>query len=147
MRLGGALVGMLGELTAGVRQGFGMPARRVAAAELDLEMLLALVPAGWFVESISPYPAVLQDLAVIVDEDVLAGAVQEVVEAAGGPLLREVRAFDVPGAPVPEGKKSLAFGLTFQSPGKTLSDEVVSKQVSRILGRLRKDLGAEVRGP
>lgn len=148
LRLGGALVGMLGELTAGVRQGFGMPARRVAAAELDLEMLLALVPAGWFVESISPYPAVLQDLAVIVDEDVLAGAVQEVVEAAGGPLLREVRAFDVyRGAPVPEGKKSLAFGLTFQSPGKTLSDEVVSKQVSRILGRLRKDLGAEVRGP
>ncbi|HNS49761.1 MAG TPA: phenylalanine--tRNA ligase subunit beta [Anaerolineae bacterium] len=145
--LGETCCGILGELSAGVRQRFELPARRIAAAEIDLEALLALVPTGWFVEPISPYPAVLQDLAIIVDEDVPAATVQSAVESAGGPLLRQVRAFDVyRGAQVPVGKKSLAFGLTFQSPGKTLSDELVSKQVTRILARLRKELGAEVRG-
>jgi phenylalanyl-tRNA synthetase beta chain len=99
------------------------------------------------VQPISAYPAILQDLAVIVADEVPAAAVEKLIVAAGGPLLREVEVFDLyRGAPVPEGKKSLAFGLTFQSPGKTLSDDLVAKQVTRIVGRLRKELGAEIRG-
>jgi phenylalanyl-tRNA synthetase beta chain len=46
---------------------------------------------------------------------------------------------------VPEGKKSLAYALTFQAPDKTLRDAVVAKQVKRIVGRLKKELGAELR--
>jgi phenylalanyl-tRNA synthetase beta chain len=119
----------------------------VAAAELDLELLLGQVPASWFVAPVSLYPAVLQDLAVVVGEEVPAAAVQDMIVEAGGFLLKDVELFDVyRGDPVPEGKKSLAYALTFQAPDKTLRDEVASHQVQRIVRRLEKDLGAELRG-
>ena len=138
--------GFLGELDPAVRGAFGLPDRRVAAAELDLDMLLAHVPVAWFVEPISPYPAALQDLAIIVDEEVPAGAVQKLIVESGGFLLKDVHLFDVyRGDPVPDGRKSLAYALTFQAPDKTLRDAIVTKQVRRIVQRLKKDLGAELR--
>ena len=142
----GAPIGFIGELDQAVRSAFGLPDRRVAAAELDLDALLAHVPVAWFVEPISPYPAALQDLAVIVDEAVPAGQVQSLIAQSGGFLLKEVRLFDVyRGEPVPEGRKSLAFALSFQAPDKTLRDAIVAKQVQRIVQRLKSELGAELR--
>ena len=139
-------VGYLGEINPAVREAFGLPAQRVAAAELDLDVLLSQVPASWFVDPISPYPAVLQDLAVVVDQEVPAAAVQDLIAKAGGFLLKDVSLFDVyEGDPVPEGKKSLAYALTFQAPDKTLRDAIVAKQVRRIVQRLKKELGAELR--
>jgi phenylalanyl-tRNA synthetase beta chain len=140
-------IGVLGEIHPAVREAFDLPDRRLAAAELDLEALLAQVPPSWFVEPISTFPAVLQDLAVVVDEEVPAARVQELIAEAGGFLLKEVRLFDVyRGNPVPPGRKSLAFALTFQAPDKTLQDAIVAKQVGRIAHRLRQELGAELRG-
>jgi phenylalanyl-tRNA synthetase beta chain len=147
LRIGESEIGSLGEVHPRVREAFDLPARRVAAAELDLEALLGLVPETWFVEPISPYPAVLQDLAVVVDEGVPNAAVQGLIAETGGFLLKEVKLFDVyRGDPVPPGKKSLAYALTFQAPDKTLRDEIASKQVQRIVQRLKKELGAELRG-
>jgi phenylalanyl-tRNA synthetase beta chain len=142
----GAPIGFMGELDPVVRDAFELPDRRVAAAELDLDLLLARVPVAWFVEPISPYPAALQDLAVIVDEEVQAGAVQNLIAESGGFLLKDVRLFDVyRGDQVPEGRKSLAYALTFQAPDKTLRDAIVTKQVQRIVQRLKKELSAELR--
>jgi phenylalanyl-tRNA synthetase beta chain len=139
-------LGFVGEIHPAVRDAFGLPDRRVAAAELDLEALLAQVPLAWYVEPISPYPAVLQDLAVVVDEVVAAATVQHVITKAGGFLLKEVELFDVyRGEPIPAGKKSLAYALTFQAPDKTLRDAIVAKQVQRIVASLKKELGAELR--
>jgi phenylalanyl-tRNA synthetase beta chain len=144
--VGGADVGVLGEIHPLVREDFDLPARRVAAAELDLEVLLAQAPPTWFVEPISPYPAVLQDLAVVVDEEMPAATVQALIAETGGFLLKQVQLFDVyRGDPVPAGKKSLAYALTFQAPDKTLREAVVAKQVQRIVGRLAAELGAELR--
>ncbi len=141
-----AEIGFLGEIRPAVREAFGLPDRRVTAAELDLDALLAQVPPAWYVEPISPYPAVLQDLAVVVAEDIPASAVQNLIAKAGGFLLKEVRLFDVyRGDPVPAGKKSLAYALTFQAPDKTLRDAIVAKQVQRIVKSLKKELGAELR--
>jgi phenylalanyl-tRNA synthetase beta chain len=95
---------------------------------------------------VSAYPAVLQDLAVVLDEDVPAGTVQELIARTGGFLLKNVRLFDVyRGDPVPAGKKSLAYALTFQAPDKTLRDEIVARQVQRIVKELERELGAELR--
>ena len=142
----GVEVGYVGEINPVVREAFGLPAQRVAAAELDLDVLLSQVPASWFVDPISPYPAVLQDLAVVVDQEVPAAAVQDLIAKAGGFLLKDVSLFDVyEGDPVPEGKKSLAYALTFQAPDKTLRDAIAAKQVRRIVQRLKKELGAELR--
>jgi phenylalanyl-tRNA synthetase beta chain len=139
-------LGFLGEVHPIVREAFGLPEQRVTAAELDLEALLAQVPQAWYVEPISPYPAVLQDLAVVVDEAVPAAAVQRVIVGAGGFLLKEVQLFDVyRGEPIPAGRKSLAYALTFQAPDKTLRDAIVAKQVKRIVGSLETELGAELR--
>ena len=65
-----------------------------------------------------------QDLAFVVDEDVPAGELVAAAREAAGPELREMRPFDVyRGAQVGEGRKSVAFAVTFQSPERTLSDE------------------------
>lgn len=147
LRVGKVEIGFLGELHPAVRAAFDLPPLRVAAAELDLEALLAQVPPVWFVRPLSPYPAVLQDLAVVVDETVPAATVHQIIVEAGGFLLREAHLFDLyRGEPVPPGKKSLAYALTFQAPDKTLSDEIVARQVGRIIARLRQELGAELRG-
>ena len=147
LRVGDADIGLLGELHPAVREAFDLPDCRVAAADLDLEALLAQVPPIWLVEPVSAYPAVLQDLAIVVDEEVPAATVQELIAKTGGFLLKEVKLFDVyQGDPVPAGKKSLAYALAFQAPDKTLRDAIVAKQVKRIVGRLRKELGAELRG-
>jgi phenylalanyl-tRNA synthetase beta chain len=146
LRVGDVEIGFLGEIHPTVREAFGLPARRVAAAELDLEALLAQVALTWLVEPISPYPAVLQDLAVVVDEQVPAAAVQNLIVEAGGFLLKEIKLFDVyQGDPVPRGKRSLAFALAFQAPDKTLRDSVVAKQIQRIVARLKQEVGAELR--
>ena len=123
-----------------------LPDRRLTVAELDLEALLAQVPPVWFVDAISPYPAVLQDLAVVVDEGIPAATVETLVSQTGGFLLKDVQLFDVyRGEPIPAGKKSLAYALTFQAPDKTLRDAIVAKQVKRIVKRLQQELGAEQR--
>ncbi|MBN1136835.1 MAG: phenylalanine--tRNA ligase subunit beta, partial [Anaerolineae bacterium] len=146
LAVGGVGIGFIGELHPAVRQAFDLPGCPVTIADLDLEALLAQVPPAWFVEPISPYPAVLQDLAVVVDEAVPAAAVQDLIAGTGGFLLKDVRLFDLyRGAPIPQGKKSLAYALTFQSPDRTLSDALVAKQVERIVQRLKKELGAGLR--
>ncbi|MGQ9598320.1 MAG: phenylalanine--tRNA ligase subunit beta [Anaerolineae bacterium] len=147
LRFQGEEIGLLGEIHPKVREAFDLPERRVAAADLDLEALLSQVPSGWLVEPLSVYPAVLQDLAVVVAEEVPAARVRDLIIEAGGFLLKEVRLFDVyRGEPVPSGKKSLAYALTFQAPDKTLHETIVAKQVQRIVQRLRQEVGAELRG-
>ncbi len=147
LRLGETEIGFLGEVHPRVREAFDLPERRVAAADLDLEALLSRVPPGWRVEPISVYPAVLQDLAVVVAEEVPAARVRDLILEAGGFLLKEARLFDVyRGEPVPPGKKSLAYALTFQAPDKTLHEAIVARQVQRIVQRLRQEVGAELRG-
>ena len=146
LTVAGEDMGVLGEVHPDVREAFDLPAQRVAAAELELQALLAHVPETWYVEPITPYPAVLQDLAVVVDEAVPAATVRDVIAQAGGFLLRDVQLFDVyRGEPIPSGKKSLAYALTFQAPDKTLRDEIAARQVERIVARLRRELGAEPR--
>ena len=68
------------------------------------------------------------------------------LERAGGALLQDVTLFDVyEGKPIPAGQKSLAYHLTFQSPGKTLTDRVVRKNRERIVQQLRRQIGARLR--
>lgn len=147
VRVGATDIGVLGEVHPVVREAFDLPELRIVAAELDLDALLALVPETWYVEPVSVYPAVLQDLAIVVGEETPAADVRQVILESGGFLLQEVRLFDVyRGDPVPQGKKSLAYGLAFQAPDKTLSDRVVAGQLARIVQRLKQELGAELRG-
>src|SRR5262249_10472550 len=91
-------------------------------------------------------PPVRQDLAFVVDESVAAGDLVAEAEDAAGEALRELRAFDVyRGEQIGQGKKSIAFAVTFQSRDKTLTDEEAGELRNRIVERLRDAFGAELR--
>ena len=75
-----------------------------------------------------------------------AGDVIEAAREAAGPELREMRPFDVyRGEQVGEGRKSIAFALSFQSPERTLTDEDAAALRERIVEALRERFGAELR--
>jgi phenylalanyl-tRNA synthetase beta chain len=116
------------------------------AFELDLETLFAGVPERIVYEDVITYPATLQDIAVIVDEDVEAGDLVDAAREAAGGLLREARVFDVyRGDQTGERRKSVAIHLTFQSPERTLTEDEATEVRSRIVGLLAERFGAELR--
>ncbi|MDH4103716.1 MAG: phenylalanine--tRNA ligase subunit beta [Thermoleophilia bacterium] len=116
------------------------------AFELDLTTLFAPVPERVVYEDVLTFPAVLQDIAVTVDEDVEAGALVDAAREAAGPLLREARVFDVyRGEQVGHGRKSVAIHLAFQSPERTLTEEEATAFRDEIVALLVERFGAELR--
>ena len=116
------------------------------AFELDLPTLFAQVPERVVYEDVISYPALRQDLAFVVDEDVLAGELVAAAREAAGPELHEAGVFDVyRGDPIPAGRKSVALHVAFLSPERTLSDEDARVLRERIVMALAERFGAELR--
>lgn len=144
--LKGKPIGVLGEVHPAVRRAFDLPDGRATVAELQLAPLAAAVSARPTMQPLSNFPAIKEDLAVLVDESVTAEQVETAIRQGGGSLLRDVVLFDVyRGKQVPAGKKSLAYALTFQASDKTLKDADVEKVRRRIVARLGQTVGAELR--
>ena len=139
-------IGVFGELHPEVRTSFDLPPQPVALLELDLEELLGQVEPLRYHQPISRFPAVSQDMSLVVDEHVPAQQVDDLIRRAGGELLVEVTLFDVyRGEPVPAGKKSLAYALTYRHAKRTLTDKEVAKVHARIAKRLSREIGAKLR--
>jgi len=116
------------------------------AFELDLGVLSAASPDAVRYADVGTYPAVHQDIAVVVAEEVEAGAIVAAAREAAGDELHDARVFDIyRGAPVPSGKKSVAFSVAFQAPDRTLSDEDAAALRTKIVDALAKKFGAELR--
>jgi phenylalanyl-tRNA synthetase beta chain len=114
--------------------------------ELDLAALAAAIPERIEYRDVITFPAVHQDLAFVVGEEVLAGDLAAAAREAAGGELREARVFDVyRGDPVPAGKKSVALRVAFQSAERTLSDEDARVLRERIVAVLAERFGAELR--
>jgi phenylalanyl-tRNA synthetase beta chain len=142
----GRTAGVFGELHPLVKERFDFGAAPVLAAELDLNVVLPLVQERYHVSPVASFPPVLEDIAVIVDEDLPAGRLEEVIRQAGGEMLAGLRLFDVfRGPQIGEGKKSMAYGLTYQSAERTLTDSDALQIRQRIIRRLEQDLGAKLR--
>jgi phenylalanyl-tRNA synthetase beta chain len=132
--------GVLGELNPRVLAG------EWGALELDLETLFAEAREPVTYEDVISYPAVRQDLAFVVPEEVEAGQLVDAAREAAGPELREVEIFDVyRGEQAGEGKKSIAFSVAFQSPERTLSDEDAAALRQKIADALAERFGAVLR--
>jgi len=132
--------GIVGELHPGVLDGVW------GAFELDLDELLSALPAEVRYEDVVSYPPVREDLAFAVPEAVSAGELIDAAHEAAGPELREFRPFDVyRGAQVGEGRKSIAFAVTFQSAERTLTDEDAAALRERIISALADRFEAELR--
>jgi phenylalanyl-tRNA synthetase beta chain len=118
-----------------------------AAFELEVDALVERTPDLVVYEDVITYPPVRQDLAFIVDEDLPAAELFAVAREAAAPELREIRFLsDYRGAPIPPGKKSIAFSVAFQSAERTLTDEDAAAPRQRVIDALAAAFGAELRG-
>lgn len=139
----GALVGYAGELHPAVLERAGLPPR-LCALELDLDSLplREVLPSP----QVSPFPAVLQDVNVVVPESVPAQQVRDALVAGGGELLEAIVLFDVfAGQQVGEGNKSLTFALTFRAPDRTLTEEEANAAKLAAVEHAGEAVGARLR--
>ncbi len=145
--IGDRAIGTFGEIHPLVHQAFDFPDRPVLAGELDFEALLASAPNLSRVSDVPRFPAVTEDLALIVEDKVSAEKVQATIMAAGAhTVLKSALVFDVfRGGQIGAGKKSLAYRLTYQAD-RTLTDAEVAKVRDRIVKRLQEELNAVLRG-
>lgn len=137
------IVGYAGELHPQVLEALNLPAR-TCAMEIDVTALPTdeLFPAP----VLSAFPALHQDIALIVDESTPAEEVRKVVEEGAGELLEAVELFDVfRGEQLGEDKKSLAFKLIFRADDRTLTDEEANEHRLAAAELVKQRLGAEMR--
>jgi phenylalanyl-tRNA synthetase beta chain len=135
-----AAAGIVGELHPAVLEGVW------GVFELDLAKLLAASQEEVRYRDVVSFPAVRQDLAFTVPEDVAAADLIAAAREAAGEELREMRPFDVyRGEQVGEGRKSIAFAVNFQSTERTLTDEDAAALRERIVAALHERFGAELR--
>jgi phenylalanyl-tRNA synthetase beta chain len=117
-----------------------------SAFELDLAELFAQVPERILYRDVITYPPLRLDLAFVVDEGVPAGELMAAARDAAGEELREVRFLsDYRGDPIPDGKKSVAMAVAFQSPERTLTDDDANRLRASIVQALGERFAAELR--
>ncbi|MEE6158895.1 phenylalanine--tRNA ligase subunit beta [Olsenella sp. YH-ols2221] len=143
---GGELIGWVGNIHPEVLQNFEVE-QDVVAFELSVEALLRLAKRELPYQEVPTLPGVSVDLAIVVDEDVTAETVEQRIQSAGGKLLADVRLFDVfrDKQRVGEGKKSLAFSLTYRAADHTLTSDEVEKAHDRLVKKVMRAVNGEVR--
>ena len=134
------IVGLIGKIHPSVES------EDVYILEIDLDKLLSKKVSKMKYKEISKYPEVKKDIAIVVDDKVTSKDIEVNIKKAGGSLLSSSEVFDIyTGKGIPEGKKSLAYSLTFASQNRTLTDDEINKAVEKIIERLEKELKAELR--
>jgi phenylalanyl-tRNA synthetase beta chain len=138
-------VGYMGELHPDVSDELAIPASWVF--ELDLGKLLEYAPRRIETQTLPRFPAVERDLAIVVDRDFASQQVIRWINNLGEPLIEHVEVFDqYLGAPIPEGKKSLAYRVSYRAEDKTLTDAEINGLHQTLVERLRDTFGVEQRG-
>lgn len=136
---GGTLLGRIGQLHPTVCDSFELSGD-VYAGVFSTEALFARVADEWEYTPLPVYPAVERDLALVMDESTEAGTVEDAIRSYAGKSLCGVTVFDVyTGKGVADGKKSVAFRLSFRLPDKTMNDSEVDAAVTKILRRLESE--------
>lgn len=140
VRIGDLTIGYAGQLHPGVIERTGLPAG-TCAVELDLDAvpITERLPAP----AVSPFPAVFQDISLIVAEDAAAAAVVDAVRDGAGALLEDVRLFDVyTGPQIGEGRKSLTLALRFRAADRTLTEDEASAARDAAVAAAAERVGA-----
>jgi len=136
-------VGIVGDVHPKVAQAFEL-ANTICLMEIDLEKLLTKITGIKEYQPIPRFPSVTRDIALVVDEQVSYRRAEEIIQSF--PLVTEITLFDLyRGKQIPEGKKSFAMRIIYQSPSHTLTDEEVDQTQEQMLARLHQELGATLR--
>jgi phenylalanyl-tRNA synthetase beta chain len=143
IRRGADVIGIIGKLHPSLAKDHGFK-RGVFLFELDAEKALASSAPG--AESISKYPAIRRDIAIVVDERVSADELIEAVSSSAPELIRDVRIFDIyQGERIEAGRKSVAIGLILQETSRTLTDEDADTAMAAAIAKLEKKFAANLR--
>lgn len=114
--------------------------------EMNLRVIMETAAGELFYEQVPRYPSMSRDIALVVDRNTSAANLQAIIKQAGGKLLKHVQLFDLyEGKNVEEGKKSLAFSLTYFDPERTLTDEEVVNTHNKVLDALTVQANAQLR--
>ena len=143
--VGGQYIGVLGQVHPLVARNYGVDAA-FYCAELALNALMAAKGADPEYVPLPKFPAVTRDIAVVCDEAVTVGALEDCIRRGAKGLLKNVTLFDIyRGKGIPEGKKSVAFSLVLRADDRSLTAEEADQDVKSILETLEKELGAVLR--
>ena len=142
----GECIGSFGEIHPEVARRFKLTEAKVVYGEVQVAPMIRHHQRLHLIAPLPTTPAVLEDIALIVNAHIAASEVEAVIRQAGGRLLKDVTLFDVyTGDPIPPGKKSLAYSLTYQDENRTLTDKNAAKIRKKIIGAARHRLKAELR--
>lgn len=143
--LDGKTIGFVGQLHPTVQKEYDL--KETYVFELALTDLLNTEVEDIRYSPIPRFPSITRDIALVVDEHVIAGDIQQAIIEAGGELLKEVTIFDVyKGDRLPDGKKSIAFSLRYFDPERTLTDEEVTAVHEKVIQAVEQRFGATLRG-
>lgn len=143
--LDGKTIGFVGQLHPVVQKDYDL--KETYVFELALTELLNAEVEDIRYSPIPRFPSITRDIALVVDENVVAGELQKAIIEAGGKLLKEVSIFDVyKGDRLPDGKKSIAFSLRYYDPERTLTDEEVTAVHEKVIQAVEQQFGATLRG-
>ncbi|MBO5994152.1 MAG: phenylalanine--tRNA ligase subunit beta, partial [Firmicutes bacterium] len=138
-------LGIMGEVHPQVAEKFGI-GTKAYCAELTFANILDLADMTKVFKPLPKYPAMTRDIALVVDESTQVGQIEEVIKESADEILRDVKLFDIyRGIPIPPGKKSLAFTLTYRRDDRTLTDDEVVKVHTVVLENLENKLNAVLR--
>lgn len=146
--LSGKRAGFVGEFSPAVAERLDLKARpQVLVFELDAEILFSALPRETVYEPIAKFPAIERDMAIVVDDSARAGDIVALIRDYPTEFIEDVSVFDsYKGPNIPEGKKSLAFGVRYRSSERTLTDEEVEELHRSIVAHVTEKTGGEIRG-
>ncbi|MGB7603890.1 MAG: phenylalanine--tRNA ligase subunit beta [Lutisporaceae bacterium] len=138
-------IGWLGEVHPDVLDNYNIPVN-VYIAELNFDEIANQSNAEIKYMQLPKYPSVSRDIAIVVNEEITAGQIEEIIRNKGGKTIEDVRLFDLyRGSQIEKGYKSMAYAITYRSDEKTLTEEDVSKVHNKILNSLASQVGAILR--
>ncbi len=138
-------VATLGEIHPDVTAGYGIDVE-CYMAEIDLDAIIENAVIERKYKALPKFPAVTRDMAIILDDSILVQQIEDVIRRHGGNIVESFKLFDVyKGEQIPEGKKSIAYSITYRNENKTLTDREVEKVHNKILSTLEYTLGAKLR--
>jgi phenylalanyl-tRNA synthetase beta chain len=145
IHLNGERIGFVGQVHPTMQKELDL--KDTYVFELSLKAVLEEATAALRYEAIPRFPSITRDIALVVDKETVSGVLKDVIQQAGGKLLKEVSVFDLyEGERMEEGKKSIAYSLKYMDPERTLTDEEVTKVHTQVLEALKTQAGAVLRG-
>jgi len=145
IKVGEEVIGYLGKINSSLLDLIGLKQNAVGAF-LDIDKILHFSQEEYQYQPPSKYPAVLRDLAVLVNHNTKFSEILNIIESLNIKFLQDVDLFDVyENGNLLQGRKSLAFHIVYQSKERTLSDNEVNAEHRKIEKALEKKLGATIR--